>query len=271
MEELREHSRYKVPEKSSWSHGLHFVSRGVSGSEELNTFDLRPLAVSLEVEDQSFHHNSAVMLPALKSSLQPTEEILPGKNTLLRNVKSLYPEWYEAFEDWCIPEGSLRRFEYYRRGLAILAVSYLFLEQNPRYRLLLSGHTDTSGGEAYNFGLSDLRAENVDCLLRGDRDRWIAIVFEKCQVEDVQLICSYLKHTSGWPCDPGPVNNEWGPSTQNAIKGLQNTYNQTFGKSILIDGLAGWETWGAIFDIYMSELAHLLEIEPGELPKYRSQ
>jgi hypothetical protein len=270
MQEPPEHFRYQVLGKSSLIHAPHPVWRGVFDSRGLNTFDIRPPAISLEVEDQSFHHNSAVMLPALKSDLLPQEPVSAGEANLLSELKPFYPEWYEAFKNWYIPEEKLKRFEYHRRAFAILAICYLFLEQYPRYRLLLAGHTDTSGGEAYNFALSDLRAENVNCLLRGDRERWVAIAAEKGKVEDIQLICSYLNHIHGWPCDPGPLDDEMGPLTGAAIEGLQKTYNETFGKCIAVDGEAGTETWGAIYDIYMRELAGMLDTDVEHLPQYRA-
>lgn len=271
MEEPRDHLRFKVLKKKALLHNPHPVLRGIPGSTDWNTFDLRPPAVTLEVEDQSFHHNSAVMMPALKSDFPPFDGEPEGGTDLLRELEPVYPDWYEEFTNWHIPEAVLRRFEYHRRGLAVLAVCYLFLEQYPRYRLLLAGHTDTSGGEDYNFSLSDLRAENVDCLLQGKRDRWVGIVKEKCKVEDIQLICAYLNHTRSWSCDPGPIDGAFCAQTEAAIRGLQQAYNDRFGKNIAIDGQAGSETWGAIYDIYMAELASLLDIEVEELPDYRAR
>ena len=71
MEEPRDHIRFKVLKKKALVHNPHPVLRGILGSTDWNTFDLRPPAVTLEVEDQSFHHNSAVMMPALKSDFPP--------------------------------------------------------------------------------------------------------------------------------------------------------------------------------------------------------
>jgi outer membrane protein OmpA-like peptidoglycan-associated protein len=50
-------------------------------------------------------------------------------------------------------------------GIAVLKTVFLRLLEHPEQKMLIAGHTDTSGKESYNYELSELRAESVTCLL----------------------------------------------------------------------------------------------------------
>jgi hypothetical protein len=64
-------------------------------------------------------------------------------------------------------------------GVSNLAAVFEFENANPDHRLLLAGHSDTTGEDDFNFTLSDERARNVLALLLGERERWIDICFAR--------------------------------------------------------------------------------------------
>lgn len=78
-------------------------------------------------------------------------------------------------------------------GLAVLRTCYDHAETHTNQKLLIAGHTDTTGSEAYNIELSQMRADNVLFALLGDRDRWVEISNRKHQVEDYQQILKCIE------------------------------------------------------------------------------
>ena len=86
----------------------------------------------LEMEDVLFHLNSAIMMPENpqgKSSKQ---------GAMASNDESLDVT-----------------------GLKALALVFKQFEFDPDVRMIISGHTDTSGTAEFNFKLSDERAKNI--------------------------------------------------------------------------------------------------------------
>lgn len=187
----------------------------------------------LEVEDEHFHHDSAVLLP----NYPPNNH--PGDGPSL--------------------------------GLAVLAECLKHQSANLQQSVLFAGHADTSGPDQYNLAISLKRAEAVLHAIMGERDPWIAICEGQHKVEDYQLILTWVADIYGWDCDPNGVDNVNGTDTQRAVKNFQTTYNQALGKSIGVDGTVGHDTWGAFFDLYMDMLQNLCETDDAGLEQMRSQ
>ncbi len=177
-------------------------------------------------------------------------------------------------------------------ALSDLACCYLTATKDPSKLVLIGGHTDSSGPPLYNEWLAKRRAENILNILLGNRQKWIDSVTTqdgpilkpegkitpsyqpkgKSKVEDYQEILNWTATKYGWLCDPGTPsktnNTNWhiyarSPKIKKAIEVFQKKYNdelaaQVGDNSIAIDGDMGPETWGAIFDVYMLELAELL-------------
>jgi len=190
----------------------------------------------LEVEDLHFHHDSAVLLPDYE-----TEETAP-------------------------PPG-----REHLTGLAVLRAAYLHAGKESAQKLLIAGHTDTSGGKAYNLKLSLLRARGILHALLGERDDWVGVALQKNKVEDYQQILKWVAKTWGWGCDTGSVDNKFGPITKAAVEAFQAGYNREFDASISVDGAVGRQTWGAVFDIYMRDLAYILETDEAGLAQHRAK
>ncbi|MFH1748264.1 MAG: peptidoglycan-binding protein [Planctomycetota bacterium] len=202
-------------------------------TDELHRFILRGYrALILEVDEVHFHHDSAVFLPDYGTDPSP------GGST----------------DDEIA-------------GLAVIATCYRHAEEHPDQKLLVAGHTDTSGPDAYNVGLSHKRATNVYHVLEGNRAEWVASSREQCKVEDYQQILKWVARKWGWDCDPGAVNNVLNNQTRTAIRRFQEDYNVTFDPNIGVDGVVGEETWGAFFDVYMDGIEDILGVEPAELQR----
>jgi hypothetical protein len=193
---------------------------------QLHTLRIAPLRTALiEVEDAHFHHDSAVLMPDFGG-----DPNLPGGGG--------------------------------RTGIAVLAACLRHAEANPERKLLSAGHTDTSGDDAYNIDLSQLRADNVVAALVGDKAAWVAIAENKHKVEDYQRILEWIAWLWGWPCSPGGIDGDHGSGTDAAVEAFQQLAGEELQQNISVDGDVGQQTWGAIFDIYMLVLADVLGVDP---------
>ncbi len=190
----------------------------------------------LEMEDLHFHHDSAVLLP------DPKRDGTQG----------------EPDEDQLT-------------GLTVLRACYLQAKNNPAQKMLVVGHTDTTGKPGYNLTLSQLRAESVTHALLGKRDDWARVADSKHKVEDYQLILTWITETFAWDCDPGGVDDENGPKTKAAVRAFQKQYNARFRGKLAVDGVVGPETWKAFFDVYMSKLKKMLRTDDAGLDELRKE
>jgi outer membrane protein OmpA-like peptidoglycan-associated protein len=248
-----------------------FVARQGQGVATHNTLNAFSDPVILEYEDAYFHHNSAVMMPDVDQDpgdeeTQPSNAEDAAFMELLRNSQ---PDTFASFHEIEFDPDDADSDPSRRSGLGVLATAYRFAQLNTSHRLLLAGHADTSGETNYNYELSKLRALNVLHLLLGEREQWIDICVAKSKVEDYQRILKHCARRFGFGCDPGAVDNEDGPATETALRSFQDHYNARFGKSIAVDGKVGRETWGAFFDVYIDELASMLETTADGLDSFR--
>jgi hypothetical protein len=200
----------------------------------------------LEMADVNFHRDSAVLLP------DPFHDDSAGDDASGSEAKT--------------PQQRIT-------GLAVLRACYRFAADHPDQRVLIAGHADASGGsDDYNFRISKLRADSVLCALMGDRAGWVKVADKKHQVEDTQQILLWASHTYGWDCNPGAIDNKTGPITEAAVRGFQKRYNVEFpDTTITIDGIVGPQTWGAFFDLYMRELAELMDTDEAGLQEARGR
>jgi outer membrane protein OmpA-like peptidoglycan-associated protein len=190
----------------------------------------------VEMEDVNFHFDSPVLLPDPKCDGRPDT---PGQDRIT--------------------------------GLAVLRACYLFARDHTGQKVVIAGHTDTTGDAAYNLTLSKMRADGVLHVLTGKRKEWAKLCNSKYRVEDYQHILKWIATTFGWSCDPTDVDNRDGPMTRRAVLGFQKRYNVEFDANIAEDGAIGEETWGAIFDVYMLELKELLGTDDAGLDDLRGK
>ncbi|KAB2846143.1 MAG: OmpA family protein, partial [Ignavibacterium sp.] len=134
----------------------------------------------LEMEDVLFHLNSCVLMP----------ENPKGKSSKDGNLQS-------GDESLDIT------------GIKALAVVFKQFEFDPDVRMIVTGHTDTSGTPEFNFTLSDERAQNVLYLLIGKREEWAELSYNRHKVEDYQQIMKYFEPKLNCGCDPGEINDKY--------------------------------------------------------------
>lgn len=156
-------------------------------------------------------------------------------------------------------------------GLALLRGCYLQAKNNPSQKLLVVGHTDTTGSRSHNLALSKRRADSVLFTLLGDRTEWAKVCQAKNIVQDEQEILRWIASEFGWACDPGPVDGSKGPRTKRAIKAFQERYNEVMDGSMTVDGVVGILTWEAFFDFYLLRLKMMLDTDDDGLEAMRKQ
>ena len=146
----------------------------------------------LEMEDVLFHHDSAVMMPR-------SPEDKSGKKKGSKKQETV-------------------------TGIRALALIFRQFEFDPDKRIIVTGHTDTSGSAKYNFELSKLRAQNVMYLLTNKKKEWAAVCYEKQKIEDYQQIMKHFARELKWSCNPGSIDNKFGRRTKSAIKNFVKNY-----------------------------------------------
>ena len=169
----------------------------------------------VEMEDIHFHHDSAVVLP-----------------------------WRYGENSETSPD------EQHMSGLSVIAAALRYAKANAGRKLLLAGHTDSSGETDYNRKLSKTRGEATQALLKGDRDVWGKACVEHQKVEDLQMTLKWVAEVHGWPCQPGSVDNEMGPKTRAARHAFRKRYNDDFSASLALDADTSAADWKAFLDLY---------------------
>ena len=63
----------------------------------------------------------------------------------------------------------------------------------------------------------------------------------------VKLLQEILKSFEYPPYDPGPVDGDFGPQTETAVRTLQAAYIDFDGNPLVVDGIVGPKTWAALW------------------------
>jgi OmpA family len=212
----------------------------------------RKIVEQLEIDDALFRLMSAVLLPeAQNPGATPTE-----------------------------PDGTRPT------TMDLLAASLRYAEIHSGDRkILITGHTDTAGGDEYNENLSEFRAIAVHAVLTngdGCREAFGDVCHgphlqskeKKQQVlyDDRVQVLNWVAATFGWPCS---TNGEYWNYLQ-AVKAFQSTYNAPDNgieaKELLdVDGDFGPASWRAVFDCYQAHLAETLEITAENLESLQGE
>jgi hypothetical protein len=203
----------------------------------------RNLTALLEFEDAFFRTNSAVLLP------EGQEAPSDGGNAL---------------------------------STAGLAATFLhYVCDNPDVKVLITGHTDTTGSDGHNVVLSKYRSQAVFAATAGEREKFaeacdgphLKSKEEKLATtkKDRLQILDWVSGEFGWPCSLAENGNDY----FKAAKAFQKSYNENGkagnagGQALAVDGDWGPKTWGAVFDCYEAKLAESLSVQISELPMIR--
>ena len=131
----------------------------------------------LEMEDVLFHLNSAVMMPENPAGESSTQGGGAGEEQTKVS------------------------------GIKALALVFKQFEFDPDVKMVVSGHTDTSGTAEFNFKLSKERALNILYLMykkdeEDSRKKWAEVCYNRQKVEDYQQILTYFEKKLTCGCDP---------------------------------------------------------------------
>jgi peptidoglycan hydrolase-like protein with peptidoglycan-binding domain len=125
-------------------------------------------------------------------------------------------------------------------------------DQHPGGNLLVVGHTDTSGQDAYNLELSLERADAMSAYLTDNVSAWEAF-FEPSKpqqkrwgIREVQFMLTRLPDGGEPFLAEDQVDGKDGPVTQGAVKKFQQ------GEGLKVDGIAGPNTRKALITRYMA-------------------
>jgi OmpA family len=188
----------------------------------------RLLGHFIEVEDLHFNHDSAVLLADYRDTTATDDDAAEDAQDDAQDTRVT--------------------------ALAVLAAVFKHLEGHPERKVLVTGHTDKSGSDAYNLSLSQKRADNVMALLKGDKAAWVASCLDHTKVEDHQQLLKWMFEDHGWDCDPGAIDNQSGPATRGATERFKERYNTDFSQSIAVNGNFDRAAWEAFHDVYEREL-----------------
>ncbi len=129
-------------------------------------------------------------------------------------------------------------------------------------RLLVFGHCDKVGSDAYNDALSERRAHAVLALLLDDRDMFDAV--SRDEGWDTSVHQSMLR---GVGCNPGVIDGQVGPMTRAAVTNFQREYNlgvyheravvERDRATLPEDGSLAPPTLAAIRDAYVAVAPHV--------------
>jgi hypothetical protein len=222
-------------------------------SHRLNEIILESIKLHIvEMEDVLFHLDSAVMMPE-----NPEAENADDDGTDLSGA---------------IAESGQQNVT----GIEALAIVFKELEFDPERIVLVASHADTSGSYEHNFTLTDLRGENVSCLLTGNRERWAEISASRHNIEDYQQILAYAAKKKNRPdYDPKGIDDAWGPDTRAACEAFFTTVCPT-GATGIIDAIQNsakkkWpiEAWRYVYDLYDEVLRTRLDLSAVRMERKR--
>jgi hypothetical protein len=210
-----------------------------------------PESYKLVLTSAHFNLSSAVFLPEVpaKPAELPADAAPFSNDDLWKDLSETKKAFATTLRETPLeePEGG----DILEDGITVIVSALQFADSHSSHRLLVAGHTDTSGPDELNDALSEARAKCVIALLQGDKDAFVAAGKQFHVRDDDGAMLGHCARTRGWPCTPADVS---APS-RTEIKAFQQRYNDDFGKQIAVDGRVGDETRGAYFDVFDDDLA----------------
>lgn len=135
--------------------------------------------------------------------------------------------------------------------------------------LICFGFAKSGGDAAKNRQLSLRRAKAIKAILDRDEKLWEELAKANFEIRDMQQFLSDLHKACGWEVEPGPVDNDAGPKTENAIKTFQMECNGRFGLGLKEDGKCGPKTWSAVLRAIHGQIQDALGEDSSKPPAWK--
>ncbi len=129
----------------------------------------------------------------------------------------------------------------------------------------VAGHADTLGAAADNDQLALERARSVHRFLAGDRVGWAEHASAHADTATLQAALRWIALHGATPCDPGPVDGDWGPATAAGLGALRSATGRPD------DGPANRDDWAAIYDAFDDGLATMMLTDRAGLANARAR
>lgn len=134
------------------------------------------------------------------------------------------------------------------------------IKNHPDAKIMIFGHTDTSGSDSYNKALSERRAESIYAFITDDADTWESLYNQE---NWGMSVLQQILQDFGGPYDPGRTDGVQDARTTQAIRQYQGD------RGLTVDGVAGPDTRREMFTEYMTD-KHDVELVPDKFmdPKH---
>lgn len=140
--------------------------------------------------------------------------------------------------------------------LIAVAEAFRYAEAHPDRKLLVVGHAANSTN---NLWLSEMRAQNLYCLMKGDRVGWARACVQHT-VRDLQIILDWAARVHAYGCQPGPVDGVMGPRTQAARDRFRRVYNFEMAGQLTTGTDWAEEDWKAVYNLHEVNLERYLAL-----------
>ncbi len=125
-----------------------------------------------------------------------------------------------------------------------------YYAKHPDMQLVVTGHTDRLGDDAYNVGLSDERADSVAHYLQDQVDPWLRCYQGNAHskvwgTREDQHMLSAIDDATGKPYYPGEIHGQLDLPTQDAVRRYQQD------RGLTVDGFPGPQTRRSLVTDYM--------------------
>ncbi len=114
-------------------------------------------------------------------------------------------------------------------------------------RVVVIGHDDP--GKQAGQG----RADFVRHVIAGDRDAWVALATNQASLLDVHGYLRFLDDHRGWNTGIESVDGADDDRSAVAVRGFQHECSWRYGEELLVDGICGLQTLGALFGVLTEE------------------
>lgn len=115
--------------------------------------------------------------------------------------------------------------------------------------VLFVGHN----AEGEPAALADARSRCIRCIIERDRNGWVSLATDHGGLDDIIAYLTYLADVHGWPTRPDQENPDETQRNAEAVTAFQAEYNTVHSADILVDGVCGRQTLGAVFDVLLDE------------------